>query len=178
MNSNDSNLLDEVKDTLNAITALKNGKPTAKPEKEAEESTEEVMKDETVEETKDAKEEVEPETAEEVVEEVTEEESEEAEEESEEVKESTKDDETTEDETEKAAKEETVTKFANANDVNEILNAVKELTSYVTTLSGDVEALKNAKTSRKGVMPETEVEEDQNDEETKIKKEVDYIFGK
>lgn len=190
MNSEDSKLLDEVKDTLDAITALKNGEPTKVAEAEVE--AEEESTEETVEETKDAKEEVTTKEAEEATEEVVEEaadeaeaveETEEAKEESEEAEESTEEDkedeEAAEEEAEKSVKEEVTTKFASASDVGKVLEAVKELTSFVSTLSEDVEALKNAKTSRKGVMPENEVEEEvQDDESAKLKKQVDYVFGK
>ncbi len=178
MNSNDSNLLEEVKDTLNAIKALKNGEPTVEPVKEAEEVTEEVVKDEAVEETKDAKEEVKAETAVEVVEEVTEEKIEEADATKEDQTPS-KDEEATEEETEKSVEDVQTSEFAQASDVNTLLDAVKELTSYVTTLSESVEAIKSAKTSRKGIMPETEVKEEaENSEESKLKKQANYVFGK
>jgi hypothetical protein len=170
--SEDKSLLEKVNKTLEAITALKTGEPTQKVEEVAE------VKDEAVEEVKAESTETEAketEAAEEVAEvEAVAEATEAGEEEV-----------SKEDEGKEASVETPVVKAAEVKvDVSaqiseKVLEAVTGLASVVKGLAQDVEALKNAKTSKKSVMPdEVKSEEAQEDtEQAKALKHANYIFG-
>lgn len=156
--TDEQKLLADVKSTLDAMDALKSGKPTKKSEEveeaAAEEVVEEVATEEVAAEETEKSEEVETTKEEAPAEEAAE---------------------ATEEVVEEVVEEEVVEE---KSATPQIVEAIAQLTKVVGGLAQDIEALKASKSTRKSVMPaEKQAEQVEVSKEAKTIAEMNYIFG-